>query len=289
MKRPGVSGQRRASRRASASRAFDQRARAIELGLEERGLGVEHFGVGDDAGGESLADDAPRFCSGAHAVSRRGDRGAARLQFELALPNFEGDLPVEVRQSRLGDALERRGIGAVGLCPAAVPQVPRGVDRDVPGVVPAVGARERPRVGPGVVVAAADADLGTRSRLCRLRPRVGRPDALGERFPLGSIRDGLRDQAIDILGAPLSRLQPGRRLDGARAFGTEQAPKIRLGNAAGVGGLDGHDPFPRLLRLRRQAARSVESIPDRAAHANRVRRRRCCRANASAPARLRAR
>ena len=45
-----------------------ERARALELGLEERRLRVEHFGIGDDAGDETLADHATRIRGGAHAV-----------------------------------------------------------------------------------------------------------------------------------------------------------------------------------------------------------------------------
>ena len=47
-----------------------ERPGAIELGLQQRGLGVEHLGIRHDAGVKALGDDATRFGGGADAVSR---------------------------------------------------------------------------------------------------------------------------------------------------------------------------------------------------------------------------
>ena len=63
-------------------------SRAIELGLQQCGLRVEHFRVGCDAGVFTVADDAARFCGGANAVNGCCDGGQARLELERALAHF---------------------------------------------------------------------------------------------------------------------------------------------------------------------------------------------------------
>ena len=64
------------------------RARAIELGLEQRDLRVEHLGAGRDAGLVALADDALGFGGRADAVVGGGDglRGSTRARARARAP-----------------------------------------------------------------------------------------------------------------------------------------------------------------------------------------------------------
>ena len=52
--------------------------REIELGLQQRGLRIQHVGIGRDARAESLGEHAPRLRGGANARLGRLDRRAAQ-------------------------------------------------------------------------------------------------------------------------------------------------------------------------------------------------------------------
>ena len=74
-------------------------ARAIELGLEHRDLGVDHVGAGRDAGLVAFVDDPAGFERRAETLAGRVDTGPRRREVERPGLQFESRLPVE-----LGDA-----------------------------------------------------------------------------------------------------------------------------------------------------------------------------------------
>ena len=65
---------------------------------------------------------AAGFGGAADAVGGRGDRGAARVDLEPALPHFESGLAIELGHARLGRAGVGGGFRLLRTAPAAVPQ-----------------------------------------------------------------------------------------------------------------------------------------------------------------------
>src|SRR2546428_10713470 len=59
--------------------------RAIELGLQQRHLGVENVGARRDAGPEPVADHTPCLAGAAHGVACRRNGRTARLELARAL------------------------------------------------------------------------------------------------------------------------------------------------------------------------------------------------------------
>src|SRR4051812_15160574 len=108
------------------------RARAIELGLQPRDLGLEHVGGGRDARLVAFTDRALGLGGRADFLVGGGDRFPARIEFQRAGANFEGDLPIEIRNAGLQRRSGRPRLALLGGAAAAVPQAPRHVDRRVP-------------------------------------------------------------------------------------------------------------------------------------------------------------
>ena len=106
-----------------------------------------------------FAHDAAGFDGSAQAGVRDGNGGSARVEIQTALCDFERELAVEVRCSC---ARRRRGcgrFGSLGTVPAAVPERPVDVQRDVPRVVPLVLPWKDSRVRACIVQAASDIQL----------------------------------------------------------------------------------------------------------------------------------
>ncbi len=158
--------------RASASRAFASARVRSSSACSTRDLRVEHVGARGDAGVEALAHDAPRFGRGAHAVVRGGDRRAARVELEPALPDLERELAIEVGDARRAPRRGRRGLGALGATRPPSHSGQRDVDETSHESCHSSVARKDARVRAGVVESAADRDLRTR------RVPRGRVDAL---------------------------------------------------------------------------------------------------------------
>ena len=147
------------------------RLRAIELGLQERDLRIEHIGAGRDAGGEALAEHAARFRRAAHGVGGGVDGRPARVDLTPALADFHRERRVEVGEPRLGRASERGGFRDLAARAAAVEERPGHVDARVPRGPPRFFPREDARVRVGVVDAAADANRRLACRAAAARPR----------------------------------------------------------------------------------------------------------------------
>ena len=225
---------------------------------------------------EALAQTRARFGGGAHAVVGGGDGGAARLELELALPDLERDLPIEIRQARLGERAPRRPPRRARRArrPSQSVQVTLTTR---PRSRPTVAARKDARVRPRVVVAAVDRDLRAHGGRGRFRARAHAVDPIRERAPLGPRARWHR--AISAIDVAASARSPA-----------PAAPPVRSGwtrrrRAAGAGRLrrsrarwrPRSTPAVRATAaLGPRAARSAESAPDRA-RADRGRRRRCDR------------
>jgi len=77
---------------------------AIERGLQDRHLRVEHVGAGRHAGGEPFADYTPRLGRGPQSVVGRGHCGTAGLNFGHALTNLEREDRVQFIETCLQGA-----------------------------------------------------------------------------------------------------------------------------------------------------------------------------------------
>ena len=149
---PPATGHRPIARssRASARRAFAMRPRAIELGLQQRDLRVEHVGARRDAGRKRSPTTRSRFGGGANCRRRRrrSPRGSTSSS-SRALRDLE---------RRPGDRSRRRASSArprwraASACSARVrppsQSDQRHVDRRIPRRLPLAAAREDARVRP---------------------------------------------------------------------------------------------------------------------------------------------
>ena len=102
-----------------------ERARAIELGLQQRHLRVEHLGAGRDADVESLGHDTPGFGGAAHRRRRRRPARRARNRCRAAAGARRWRSASRARPAAPAAAVAaRRGFGRFGGDAAAVPQRP---------------------------------------------------------------------------------------------------------------------------------------------------------------------
>src|SRR4051794_15709642 len=85
----------RRGRAVRARAGFPQRARAIEIRLEQRDLRIEQVGRRRDAGGEPLLHDPPRLGRAYHLLARRLELRARGAEVERPLAHLEGELRVE--------------------------------------------------------------------------------------------------------------------------------------------------------------------------------------------------
>ena len=152
--------------------------------------------------------DALRFGGAAHAVLGGGDRGARRVQFELALLGLRTPI---CRSSSVMRASTARVAAAASACSALRRPPSQSVHETL---TPAshesshrVDARKNARIRPRVVEPRNRGDLRLRRRLDGLLARARRLEPLFERSPLGPLAARSRRSRSG------TRAPPGRPLE----------------------------------------------------------------------------
>ena len=250
-----------------------QRARAIELGLQQRQLRVEHVGARRDAGAKRSPTTRRASVARADAVvgrarSRRGSTRARASRWRTSNATWRSNSAsrASARARRPRPPRPRSARRA-----AAVPERPADVDDDVPRVLPLVvraercaGSAARSRSRRRRRPAAAP---GRAPRRSRARDAV---DAVVERAPLRALRDGPRRSAPSSVGVGAAAgVERRDRLDAApRRRRRCSRAQIRFGDAARrCAPRSRSTRCARLLRLGRQhVVRRDEPGVEAAAH-----------------------
>ncbi len=226
--RSGLSAQPPARSRAVApSRAtFGERARAIELGLQQRASSARRARRCWSRHPALKRSPTTRHASerGADAVGGRGDGGAARVDLE---PRAAGPRRRPGDRSRATRASAARAVAAASACSARL-RPPSQSDQvtltdDVPRVLPVADARKDARVRARVVVAAGDDDL--RPGLGRSQRRCARARAPARSS--SARRSGRRPCACAIERIRRGRSMRRRRLEGGCAARCESRRRCR--------------------------------------------------------------
>ena len=164
------------------------RAREIELGLQQRGLRVQHIRVRGDARAESLRDHAARLRRRSNADTGSLDCRGRRRQLGHPLADLDLDAGIEIPQPRLDGAAVRRRFRRFRANAPSVEQRPANVHADVPRRRPLVLNGKNFEIRSRHVVAAGGRQHRQASSRCRGDALLGRVDAKEQRLPLRPIR-----------------------------------------------------------------------------------------------------